>query len=568
MLQRLYIKDFAIVDELEIIFDSGFQVITGETGAGKSILVGAIGFLCGERGNTEIIRDGARKAIMEGEFVFEKSNIPDKIFTSLEIDASENLIILRREINDRGISRAFVNDSPVKISALATISDYLIDLHGQHQHQSLLRPETHIEYLDAFGQLAPVLLKYKQALTKYRQDIQKLTELKKYYDLLREKQDLYKFQIDELDKASLNSGEYNDLEQERKILENSELLFEKARSVADNLYNSDESVLKNVAAAGANLKQIAAIDGSFNMLLKNLEAARVTIEEIGLECEQYRAKLEFDPGRLEDIHNRLAELEWLIKKYHVNSVDDLIQQFGELKRQIVNLENFQRDIEELNSIIEQDTNELQLIAVYLSDQRKKAASVFQTEMNAALHSVGLQNSRFEISFNFQESEKGEVEISGKKCLLNETGVDLVEFRVGLNIGEPVKPLHKVASGGEVSRIMLCIKSLLADSDKIDTLVFDEIDSGISGKFAQIVGKRMRQMSQKHQLIVITHLPQIAAQGTRHYSVNKFETNGRTCVEVIELKEEQRIEDIAKLLGGENITPGSMANARELLAEIN
>jgi len=568
MLQRLYIKDFAIVDELEIIFDSGFQVITGETGAGKSILVGAIGFLCGERGNTEIIRAGAQKAIMEGEFVFENSNIPDKILNSFEIEPSENHLILRREINDRGISRAFVNDSPVKISALATISDYLIDLHGQHQHQSLLRPETHIEYLDAFGQLSPVLLKYKQALAKYQQDIQKLNELKKYYDLLREKQDLFKFQIDELDKARLSSGEYNDLEQERKILENSELLFEKARSVADNLYNSDESVLKNVATATANLKQIAAIDGSFNMLLKNLEAARVTIEEIGLECEQYRTKLEFDPGRLEDIHNRLAELDWLIKKYHVNSVNDLLHQYGELKRQIVSLENFQSDIEELNLNIKRDTNELQLIAVYLSDQRKKAASVFQTEMNTALHSVGLQNSRFEINFNYQESEKGEVEINEKKCLLNETGVDLVEFQVGLNIGEPVKPLHKVASGGEVSRIMLCIKSLLADSDKIDTLVFDEIDSGISGKFAQIVGKRMRQMSQKHQLIVITHLPQIAAQGTRHYSVNKFETNGRTCVEVIELNEDQRIEDIAKLLGGENITPGSIANARELLSEIN
>jgi DNA repair protein RecN (Recombination protein N) len=567
MLQRLYIKNFAIVDELEISFSNGFQVITGETGAGKSIIVGAIGLLCGERGSTEIVRAGAQKAIMEGEFVYNKSDILVNLLKKSGIESIDDKIIVRREVNERGVSRAFINDSPVTIGVLANISDYLIDLHGQHQHQRLLRPETHVEYLDAYGQLDIELAKYIQAFKIYRQSVQKLKELKIKHTLLLEKQELYKFQIDELEKANLTNDEYDKLEKERKILENSEQLFDKARSIADNLYSSDVTVLHQITKAGTQLKQMASIDESFTNLLQNLETARVTIEEVGLQCEQYCTNLEFDPARLEEIRTRQAELEWLMKKYHVNSLDQLIENRDDLKKQVFSLENFERDMEELKSDIEKIRTELQLIALNLSEERKRVASGFQTEMNNALHLVGLKNARFEVEFNHQLSDKGEIEIDGKRYLLNDMGMDLIEFSVGLNVGEPVKPLHKVASGGEVSRIMLCIKSLLADSDNIETLVFDEIDNGISGKFAQIVGKKMRQMSAKHQLIVITHLPQIAAQGTGHYSVNKFETDGRTQVEVIKLDDKERIEDIAKLLGGENITEHTRANARELLGEI-
>ncbi len=564
MLQRLYIKDFAIVDELEIYFDSGFQVITGETGAGKSILVGAIALLCGERGTTEIIRAGTQKAIMEADFSLDKSDVISEIQNDLDIDISGKTIILRREINERGTSRAFVNDSPVTISIMARVSEFLIDLHGQHQHQRLLRPETHVEYLDAYGRISPVLTKYTEALTRFRKHIQQLNDFKRNHDALREKQELYRFQIDELQKAKLSTDEYHDLEQERKILENSELLFEKARLVADELYSSDNSVLKNVVKASTNLKQISSIDDTFNALMQNLEAARVTIEEVGSACEQYTARLEFDPDRLEEIRNRQAELDWLIKKYHMNSINDLVQHYNQLKNQFVGLENFEQEIKNLHLIIERDRDELAQIAIDLSTQRKKTASEFINRMNTALHSVGLQNARFEIIFTCQESERGEIEVNGKKCLLNDNGMDIIEFQVGLNVGEPEKPLHKVASGGEVSRIMLCIKSLLADADNIETLIFDEIDNGISGKFAQIVGKKMQQMSQKHQLVVITHLPQIAAQGNSHYSVNKYEENDRTHVEVIKLNQAQRIEDIAKLLGGEIVTETSRANARELL----
>jgi DNA repair protein RecN (Recombination protein N) len=383
-----------------------------------------------------------------------------------------------------------------------------------------------------------------------------------------EKQELYKFQIDELEKANLSEQEYTQLEKERKILENSEQLFDKAKAVADSLYNYDLSVLHHITDAGLQLKQMADIDDSFSQLLHNLETARVTVEEVGLQCEQYCTNLDFDPARLETVRNRQAEMEWLMKKYHVNTLRELIDNREDLKSQVQGLETYEQDIEKLKSDIEQIKNELSHIAVYLSKERQKVASGFEKEMNAALHMVGLKNARFEIEFNVQISEDGEIEVDGSKHLLNESGMDLIEFRVGLNIGEPVKPLHKVASGGEVSRIMLCIKSLLADTDNVETLVFDEIDNGISGKFAQIVGKKMRQMADKHQLIVITHLPQIAAQGSGHYSVHKYEANGRTRVEVIRLDETQRIEDIAKLLGGESITPHTRANARELLVELN
>jgi len=306
------------------------------------------------------------------------------------------------------------------------------------------------------------------------------------------------------------------------------------------------------------------IDPVFRELLENLENARVTIEETGRYCEAYASNLEFTPERLEEIRNREVELEWLLKKYQKSQISDMIQHLKELKDELETMENFDDTMAELEKELENQRQTVQSSAIELSEKRHQSGKIFEKELETTMTTVGLQNARFEVHLFWQEEEEGIVSLNGKKYQVTENGLDNVEFAIGLNIGEPTRPLHKVASGGEVSRIMLSIKTLLADSDKIDTLVFDEIDSGISGKYAQIVGKKMHEISKHHQLIVITHLPQIAAQGDFHYAVIKDEAEGRTRVTVRKLNDEDRIFDIAKLLGGEKVTEQAMANATELL----
>jgi len=505
MLVRLYIKDYAIVDELEVHFEKSFQVLTGETGAGKSILVGALALLCGDRGHADLVRSGGTKAILEAEFKTEQNDDLTNLLKHVNAEILNETLILRREISQNGLSRAFINDSPVNVNDLGKISSFLIDLHGQHQHQRLIHPETHIYYLDAFGKLTPLLEKYGQAFDQYNKDRKELESLIDLRKSSYEKHDLYAYQIDELEKATLHEDELDQLEQERKILENSEDLFETTDAVSSILYLSDNSVQKNIQEVISRLRQISNIDGKFLELISSLESSQLAIEEIGQFCEQYGSSLEFNPVQLREL------------------------------------------------------------AIEISNKRKKSGQNFKTKLEKLLDSVGLANTRFNVQIDWQEDPDGDVVIDNRHYRLTNQGLDTVEFYIGLNVGEPVRPLHKIASGGEISRIMLCIKSLIADSDDIETLVFDEIDVGISGRFAQIVANRMREISKNHQLIVITHLPQIAAQGQAHYSVSKVEQNGRTKVQVKKLNFDDRITDIAKLLSGERITANTLATAKELLS---
>jgi DNA repair protein RecN (Recombination protein N) len=564
MLKKLYVKDFAIVDHLEIEFESGFQVVTGETGAGKSILVGALGLLCGERGQPDLVRSGADKAILEAEFKFPSDGKKKAILEELAIDSLGDVIIIRREINIKGVSRAFINDTPVNISALSTLTGILIDLHGQHQHQRLIHPEYHITYLDAYGRIQTTFEGYKAKFKEYHSQKNLFESLIEERKVSYEKHDLYTFQVEELSKANLKEKELESLVSERKILENNEILFDVSNKVATLLYSAEDSGSNRISEAINKLKSMVDVDPSFTELIKNLESAQVSVEETGRQCQSYGSNLEFNPDRLEEIRNRESELEWLLKKYQVSNIPALIKRHEAMKTNLDALENFDEKIEELDKKLEEIRKELQDRALDLSQKRQELGNKFEKELEELLISVGLQNATFQVSQSWQEKENGLVAVNGKQYELSENGLDQIEFHVGLNVGEPTRPLHKVASGGEVSRIMLCIKTLLADSDDIATLVFDEIDSGISGRFAQIVGKKMLEIARHHQLIVITHLPQIAAQGESHYSVIKREVEGRTIVSVQKLKIDERILDIAKLLGGEQVTPQAIANAKELL----
>ena len=564
MLKKLYIKDFAIVDHLEIEFESGFQVLTGETGAGKSILVGALRLLCGERGQSDLVRSGSDKAILEAEFKFPIDSKKRSILEELAVELISDIIIIRREINTKGVSRAFINDTPVSMNALGTITELLIDLHGQHQHQRLIHPENHISYLDAFGKIRPILEKYKSAYKEYHSQKNLLESLIEKRNKSYEIHDLYTFQVNELTKVNLKEEELELLISERKILENNEALFDVSSKVATLLYSAEDSASGRISEAINKLKSMTEIDPSFIELIKNLESAQVSVEETGRHCESYGSNLEFNADRLEEIRSRESELEWLLKKYQVSKIPALITRLEEMKKNLDEIENFDEKIDKLEKNLEEIRKKLQEISLVLSEKRQGLGKNFEKEMESLLISVGLQNASFKVKQSWQEKEGGIISVNGKTYELSGNGMDQIEFNVGLNVGESTRPLHKVASGGEVSRIMLCIKTLLADSDDIATLVFDEIDSGVSGRFAQIVGKKMLEIAQHHQLIVITHLPQIAAQGDSHFSVAKNEVEGRTIVSVQKLKTDERILDIAKLLGGEQVTPQAIANARELL----
>ncbi len=564
MLRRLYIKDYTIVDQLEIMFAEGFQVMTGETGAGKSVIVGAIGYLCGERARSDVLRSGAARAVIEAEFLVESIPALQALLTEFGVEDFSTTIMLRREINANGVNRTFVNDTPTSVSNLGRISDLLIDLHGQHEHQRLIHPETHIGYLDAYARSDGLLRKFKSLLQDFRNRQEELQDLINLKELNQEKHTLNTFQLQELEKAQLEEGELENLRQERKILENSQLLYDNALKISERLYVEDDSVLTEITAGIKRLEQIAAVDSHFSSYLENLENVRLIIEDLGRSCEEYANRLEFNPERLESIQKREAELEWLIKKYRLNSIAELIEYRESIRQQVTRIDNYGQEIESAQAAFEKSKQQLISSLRILSDHRREAALRFENEIRQLLEDVGLKNARFEIKIEWLKNEKGEIEIEGENYQLSDKGIDWIEFNVGLNIGEPSRPLHKVASGGEISRIMLCIKSLLAAADDVHTLVFDEIDIGISGRIAQIVGKKLLAMSAEHQLIVITHLPQIAALGEAHYSVRKTESEGRTKIEVDRVEGEQRVADLARLLGGEQVTEFSLANARELL----
>jgi len=566
MLKILKIKDFTLIENLEIKFENGFQVLTGETGAGKSVIVGAIGLLCGQRGQIEVIRTGCDKTILEAEFNIENSNgnVIQNFLILNNIDSLKNTLILRREISSKGLSRAFINDTPSSLTQLSALAAFLIDLHGQHQHQKLLFVKNHGKYLDAYASLNEELEKYKTLFKSFNKTITELSELYNKKKNSIDQHDLYSFQVAELEKAKPDENELEQLQSERIKLENSELLYEVAQFVGNLLYSSDNSVLTTVSSALNKLKDVENIDQEYKELSSNLKSARVSIEEVGRTAELLKDKIEFNPERLEEIRNREAELDWLLKKYQVKNVVELLNHLEDLKSELNRIQNYDEEILQLEKRLKEEQKEINQQAIQLSQTRKKIAVSLETKMIETLASLGMNNANFAVDIKWIEDQGGIINLEGKNYKSTDRGVDRIEFLVSLNKGEPLKPLQKVASGGEISRIMLAIKSILNEVDDTNTMIFDEIDSGISGKVAQIVGNKFKNIGLNKQLIVITHLPQIASQAENHFVVEKEEKEHRTLINIKSLNNNDRIEEIAKLLGGEKISAEAIANAKNLL----
>ena len=564
MIKSLYIKDFALIDELEVEFDSGLNILTGQTGAGKSIIIGALNMILGERADTEVIRQGADKAIAEATIHAGKNEMLEKLLEANAVDYSEELI-LRREIR-QSASRAFINDTPVNIAVLKQVGDQLVDLHGQHDHQMLLRDENHLGVIDQFDSVKPLLDHYKEAYEKMKSLRQELAALRKRERDLMEKTELYQFQVQELEEAELSLHEEEELEAEMNLLDNAEDLDQKAAAIAETGTGDEISLMEMLNTIKLTLEDMARIEPEFETYLQEVSTARISIQEAINFAERYRSRIEFNPQRLEKLRRRQSELNRLRKKYQ-RSVPELIAYYNEIKRELNVAENFDLEIEKLKEGIDKQADVLREKAVQLHNERVRIGEVLSGEIVAALENLGISHGQFRVDVEWKESDTGWLQVEGKQVECTVLGCDDVRFFISTNKGEDPKPLAKIASGGEVSRVMLSLKSILAKEQHLPVMIFDEIDTGISGNISEKVGREMRKLSGHCQIVAITHQPQIASQAHKHYRVEKREDGERTVTNITPLSPEEHIREVAALMSGESISDSALSSARELIERV-
>jgi DNA repair protein RecN (Recombination protein N) len=562
MLNTLYVRDFALIDELSVSFAPGLSIITGETGAGKSILMGALNMVLGERSSAELVRSGTTKAVIEATFTSDHYEVVAAMLDSAGVEETPELI-LRRDISSNGQSRCFINDTPCTVALLKQVGQQLVDLHGQHDHQLLLHAETHTTLLDGFGMLHDETAQYRDILQDYRKLRRQLVTLLEQASALKEKRDFIEYQYRELESTSITAGEERANDEEINLLENAETLFSLGTELSQTLYDSEHSAYTALSSSIHLLEKLASIDRRFEPHLDELRGATTSVEEINRMLGRYTDGIEFNRERLEELRERQMLLQRLAKK-HGRSIDELVALRDQLGLELALEESLAGDASALETEIETARTALTASAVKLSEKRREAALRLEKEISSELAQLGIPHSTFEVSFTRDRSPDGDIELDRQRYRAYDNGFDRIEFLISTNIGETPKPLAKVASGGEISRIMLAMKSALARSAELPILVFDEIDTGISGNIAQAVGFSLKQLSRLHQIIAITHLPQIAAMGDLHLSVMKRVEGARTITGVTPLDREERVQEVARLISGKTISTSSLQLAGELI----
>jgi DNA repair protein RecN (Recombination protein N) len=564
MLRSLSIQNYALIDTMSIDLPGGLVILTGETGAGKSIIIGALGLLLGERADPGVVRAGTEKTTVEGIFRVAGNRKLLPLLAAQEMETAEELIV-RREVSARGQSRCFLNDSPATLAILKQVGEHLVDLHGQHEHQSLLRTETHILLVDDFGGLDGMVGEFSAAFRRLKDLTTEQEELRQRERQLREKRDFYQFQIQEIDAVGPRAGEEEDLEAELRILENAEKLFSATATLYEQLYEGEQSVHDLLVVARNQLQNLVEIDRQFGTAASECSSAEAIIKELAKFIQGYNARVEFAPERLEEVRERLGRLSHLKKKYG-GSLDAVLARRETIAREVALAENFDGVLAGLEQQIGEVRTECGAIAQRLSAKRHETAKKIDRAVVSELQKLGIPHARFTTRIECPESAEGPLTIrSGRRPIpLHARGYDRVEFFLSTNLGEEERPLAKVASGGEVSRVMLALKTILAKSDRLPVLVFDEIDVGVSGRIAQTVGKSLKTLSDFHQVIAITHLPQIAGLADVHFVVEKKETKKRAVTSLRRLTLDDQVEEVAKLMSGAEITAAGLAGARELM----
>ena len=565
MLKSLEIKDYALIDHINVEFGKGLNIITGETGAGKSILIDAMSLLLGERASTEVVRKGAQKSFVEGIFDVELNKKVKSLLEENEIEFQPELII-RREISLKGSNRCFVNDSPVSLNIVKELGDLLVDLHGQHEHQSLLRTETHIEFLDEFANNHKLLEDFKVVYKELNSKQNELRELKSKEESLKEKKEIYGFQIKEIDIINPLPNEDESITNDLSILENSEKLLELTDDVYNKLYEGEPSVIDLLGETKHKLSLLANIDKSFLESEGECDSALAIVKELASSLRNYKSRIDVDPKEVEVKRERLGSINLLKKKYG-GSIQKIIEHREKIGKEFELADNFSAAINSLEKEILGLRKSAGEAAEKLSASRNKYAVKVETEVKKVLAQLGIPDAIFKVTIKQNETGRNDnhsVTLKNKNYIYTETGIDEVEFYISTNAGEDAKPLTKVASGGEISRIMLSLKTILAKSDKLPLLIFDEIDTGVSGRIAQKVGAALKDLASFHQIISITHLPQIAGMANNHFAVEKKQVDNRAVSSIKKLSDNERINEVAKLISGEELTKASIESAKQLI----
>jgi len=556
MIQSIHIENYALIEHLDIQLHPGFSVITGETGAGKSIILGAIELLRGSRADTRAIKQGAQRCVVEATFDVSGYRL-ESFFSDNELDFDGQECIIRRELTAAGKSRAFINDTPVSLKLLNEIGTQLVDIHSQHQNLLLNTQGFQQNVLDILAQNQERLTHYRQTFMAWRRTQEELQQLIETANKSKDEEDYLRFQYAQLEEANLAEGEQTELEEELQMLEHAEEIkqaLQTAHSLLDSAaYDEASDVLQRLKSAMSALRSIEDKINAAQALGERLNSCYIEIKDIADELETRADSVEYNPQRLEQVNDRLNQIYSLEQKHHVNSVEELLQLTEDIKQQLGAIDSSEEQIEALQKQCEQLQKEAQQQAKSLSAQRQKAARLVEEQMLQSLQPLGMPNVRFQVEVEFAETS------------LTEHGGDHIRFLFSANKNGQLQNLAQVASGGEIARVMLSLKSLIASAVRMPSIIFDEIDTGVSGSIAEKMARMMQKMGQAdRQVISITHLPQIAALGSAHYKVYKQDGEDATTTHIVELSSEQRVEELAHMLSGETLTAAAIENARTLL----
>jgi len=550
MLNQLSVRNVAVIDKLDINLHDGVSVLTGETGAGKSIIIDSINMILGDRANKELVRYGTDKAVVQAVFDAPKSVI--NILEENDIDVEDGTVIITRQVTKEGKSVARINGMVVTLNILREISDRLINIHGQHDNQALLTPIRHITFLDAYADNEEYINRYKDILSKKREIEKKISSLEMDEQEKMQRIDLLEYQVNEIKKASLEKGEEDDLREQRDIYTNAEQITKSVNEAYMNLYEGDEiqSAYDGISIAVNEISQISDLNPQLKSIYDTLNEIMYSLEDTAHEIKEFGETVEFDEQTLNEIEERLDLISRLKRKYG-NSIEEILEYLKEAESELNDIKLSDERTNELKEELKNITKELKEKGNVLTQRRENAAKVLEENIEKSLHELNMEKSKFKVS----------IENDGT---FYDNGMDKVEFLISTNPGEPLKPLVKIASGGELSRVMLAIKSILADSDGVDTMIFDEIDTGVSGKAAMSIAKKLAVIAKNKQVICITHLPQLTAMADNHYLIQKNTDGEMASTTLKELDEEGRELELARIIDGGEVTELALSHAKQML----
>jgi len=559
MLSELYISNFALIDDITVKFDKGLNIFTGTTGVGKSLIIGALNFLLGSRVTNDIVRTGKKNVSVSGVFIIRSEHIRKKLKEHID-NFDDEEIIIQRNLDQNGRNRCKLNNQPITVPLLKEFGELLVNIHGQHEHESLTKPLNQLIILDGFGKLDTNRDKFTEVYTKAVEKERLIQSLNEHREARKRQIELYHFEINEIESVCLKPDELDILEKERFILANSEKIQNTLSNCTDSLYESDNSIISRLKEISNELSKIKDIDNSFENPLESCNQSLFQLEDVAITLSKCVEGHDFDPERLEQIEDRIETIRRLKSKYG-ETIEDILSYCKESKSKLEQLLKENADLgstkEELEKLIISviDTGKR------LTQLRKKASTKLSTLVKKELADLGITNGRFDIdisSIDMTNAEQFNLEAGSR------SGFDHIEFMFSSNPGEELKPLRKIASGGEISRIMLALKRHLASADQTPVLIFDEIDANIGGRMGRIVGEKLRLVSQSHQVICITHLPQIASYAEQHFKVTKFSRNNKTFVTIDILTSKERLEEIAEMIRGTEKTEVTRKQAKEMI----